>query len=265
MQSFIRNTISKTTKILLTTSILSLTIICSGINAYAEDSNLFKIISEDSQFSILKEAIQKIGLESNLSKADGDKYTILAPNNQAFEKLPKPILENLLKEESKDSLSKLLNYHLLSGVVNGVQIVSSKTVKTLEGSELNIKLTSSQILLNDKVNLSKIDIKASNGVLHIIDEVLTPGSINVEALGGAAASNNSQMSQNSQSTQSNQSNQSNSMSQTSASENSTEASPATTETPRTGASFVVSTTVLIMSLIGAGLRFIIRPVRVKND
>ena len=259
MQSFIRNTISKTTKILLTTFILSLTIICSGINAHAEDSSIFKLISEDSQFSILKEAVQKIGLEPNLSKTDGDKYTILAPNNQAFEKLPKPILENLLKDENKDSLSKLLNYHLISGVVNGVQIVSSKTIKTLEGSELNIKLTSSQILLNDKVNLSKIDIKASNGVLHIIDEVLVPGSVNLEALGGSTVSNNSQMSQNSQS------NQSNSMSQTSASENSTEASPVTTETPRTGSGFIVSTTVVTMSLIGAGLRFIIRPVRVKND
>ena len=247
MQSFILNKLSKTTKIFLTAAFLSLAVICLGVNAYAEDASLFKTISDDGQFSILKDLIQKTGLEPNLSKSDGDKYTLLAPNNQAFEKLPKPVLENLLKDENKDTLTKILNYHLVSGIINGVQIVSSKTVKTLEGSELNIKLTSSQILLNEKVNISKIDIKASNGVLHMIDEVLIPSSINIEALNSGSVAPAVQSNSNP------------------ASENSVEPSPVTTETPRTGSNWAIPVSVIIFGLIGAGLRFIVRPIKIKNS
>ena len=243
------NPFSKVTKILLTLLTAGLILIGISINVHAEESSLFKLIQDDGQFSLLKDAVQKAGLEPNLSKTDGDKLTLLAPSNQALEKLPKGVLENLLKPENKDNLVKFLNFHLIGSVVNGVQIVSSKTLNTLEGGELNIKLTSSQILINDKVNLSKIDIKASNGVLLIIDEALVPSSLNLESLAsGVPATQSSSSSESSKSVPA----------------ETTEASPATAETPRTGANFAVPMVLVTFGLIGAGLRMIVRPVKVKN-
>ena len=243
------NSFSKVSKLLLTLLITGFILTGISINVHAEDSSLYKLIQDDGQFSLLKDAVQKAGLEGNLSKTDGDKLTLLAPSNQALEKLPKGVLENLLKPENKDSLVKFLNYHLIGSVVNGVQIVSSKTLKTLEGGELTIKLTSSQILINDKVNLSKIDIKASNGVLHIIDEALVPSSINLESLASSVAATQSiSSSESSKSTLA----------------GTAEVSPVAAATPRTGSNFEVPMVLVTFGLIGAGLRMIVRPIKVKN-
>jgi len=99
-------------------------------------------------------------------------YTVFAPSDEAFEKLPAGTVEDLLKPENKSKLGKLLAYHVVEGKVMAAD-VKTMMAKTANGAELDIKVDGNTVMVN-KAKVVKADVKASNGVIHVIDTVLMP-------------------------------------------------------------------------------------------
>ncbi len=111
----------------------------------------------------------------NILKGTGP-FTLFAPTDDAFEKLSKGVMDELLKDIPK--LKKILAYHVLTGKVMAAAITKMKTVKTVEGSKIkiNVPIDVSNIKVNDSI-VKIFDVAADNGVIHIIDTILTPASI----------------------------------------------------------------------------------------
>lgn len=107
----------------------------------------------------------------NALKGQGP-YTIFAPNNETFSKLPQNVIKDLLKPENKDKLHTILTYHILPGKFLSSNIRASK-YKTLQGKDVDITLTGNNVKVNN-ANVIRTDILGSNGVIHIIDTVLMP-------------------------------------------------------------------------------------------
>ena len=97
-------------------------------------------------------------------------FTVFAPNDDAFAKLPAGTVENLLKD--KDGLAKILTYHVVSGKVMSKDVSTMKSAKTVQGEDVAIDTTNGVMVNNAKV--IKADIECSNGVIHVIDTVLMP-------------------------------------------------------------------------------------------
>ena len=97
----------------------------------------------------------------------------LAPTDDAFAKLPKGTLDDLLKPENKEKLGAILTYHVVPGKVMAADVAKMKKAKTVEGSDINIKTKGNKVMV-DKANVVKTDIMASNGVIHVIDAVMMP-------------------------------------------------------------------------------------------
>lgn len=123
------------------------------------------------QFSTLVAAVQAAGLVDTL-KGDGP-FTVFAPTNEAFAKLPAGTVENLLKPENKDQLVAVLTYHVLPGKVMASDI-AGKTLSTatVQGSMVDINATNGVMI--DGATVTTADIETSNGVIHVIDTVILP-------------------------------------------------------------------------------------------
>jgi len=119
-------------------------------------------------FNTLITAVQAAGLVDTL-KGPGP-FTVFAPTDAAFAKIPKTTLEALLKD--KAALTKVLTYHVVSGKVMATD-VKSGMVKTVEGSSVNVMAKGGKVTV-DSSNVTKTDIVADNGVIHVIDTVLMP-------------------------------------------------------------------------------------------
>lgn len=129
------------------------------------------------QFKTLATAITAAGLVDTL-KGTGP-FTVFAPTDAAFEKLPAGTLETLLKDPT-GPLADILKYHVVAGKVLAADVVkmNGQKVKTVQGAELTVEVTGDKVALVDaagnRVNVTKTDITASNGVIHVIDAVLMP-------------------------------------------------------------------------------------------
>ena len=120
-------------------------------------------------FTTLAAALTETGLVDAL-KGDGP-FTVFAPNDEAFKKLPEGALEGLLKD--KEALKKVLLYHVVSGNVTSKDVVKLSKAETLSGENVKIMVSGKTV----KINNSKViaaDVKAKNGVIHVIDTVLMP-------------------------------------------------------------------------------------------
>ncbi len=124
------------------------------------------------QFKTLVAAAKAAGLVETL-KGKGP-FTILAPTDEAFKKLPKGTVETLLKEENRDKLKQILLYHVVSGNVKSTDVVKLKEAATAMGEKVMIKVDGENVMFNES-KLVKADIACSNGVIHVIDTVLIPG------------------------------------------------------------------------------------------
>lgn len=124
------------------------------------------------QFKTLAAALTAADLISTL-KGKGP-FTVFAPTDEAFAKLPAGTVENLLKPENKEKLKAILLYHVVSGKVAASKVVklNGKEVKTVQGGMLKVD-TSSGVKVNSST-VVKTDIKAKNGIIHVIDTVLIP-------------------------------------------------------------------------------------------
>ena len=109
--------------------------------------------------------------KTSMLKEDGP-FTVFAPSDEAFAKLPEGTVEDLLKPENKEKLGKILAYHVVKGKVMAAD-VKTMMAKTANGAELDIKVDGDTVMVND-AKVVKADVAASNGVIHVIDTVLMP-------------------------------------------------------------------------------------------
>lgn len=149
--------------------------------------NLAQVASNNADFSTLVTALTKADLVSTFTTET--KYTVLAPNNAAFAKIPAATLNLLLAPENKDTLSKILKYHVISGEAKAAQIINLNEVTTLEGNKIRINVVDGKVSLNGSSTVIATDTLASNGVIHVIDTVLIPADVNLNNLVSSNTSN----------------------------------------------------------------------------
>ena len=129
---------------------------------------------EAGSFKTLVAAVQAAGLVDVL-KGEGP-YTVFAPTDEAFAKLPEGTVEMLLKPENKDRLVEVLTYHVVKGRVYSTDALAAKRAATLGGEEITISVDAKQGAMVNRARLVATDIDASNGVIHVIDGVLIPAT-----------------------------------------------------------------------------------------
>ena len=122
-------------------------------------------------FTTLVAAVKAAGLVETL-KSKGP-FTVFAPTDEAFKKLPEGTVESLLKPENKDKLVAVLTYHVVPGKVMAADVVKLKNAKTVQGGEVDIVVADGKVKV-DNANVVKTDIECSNGVIHVIDAVILP-------------------------------------------------------------------------------------------
>ena len=123
------------------------------------------------QFKTLAAALQAAGLVDTL-KGPGP-FTVFAPTDAAFAKLPAGTLESLLKPENKAKLTAILTYHVVPGAVKAEQVTKLDEAKTVNGAMVKVSTDHGKVMINN-ANVVKADIPASNGVIHVIDTVILP-------------------------------------------------------------------------------------------
>jgi uncharacterized surface protein with fasciclin (FAS1) repeats len=123
------------------------------------------------KFTTLVAAVKAAGLVETL-KGDGP-FTVFAPTDEAFAKLPKGTVESLLKPENKDKLAAILTYHVVSGNVAAADVVKITSAPSVQGQSLSIKTANGKVMV-DNANVVATDIKCSNGIIHVIDSVMLP-------------------------------------------------------------------------------------------
>lgn len=152
-------------------------------DAMSDQQNIVEIASGNDDFSTLVTAVKAAGLVETLS-GDGP-FTVFAPTNGAFAKLPEGTVPNLVKPENKEQLTGILTYHVVSGEFMAADVVSaiednggSFTIPTVQGGELTASLDGENVILTDAngstSTIIMTDVDASNGVIHAIDTVVMP-------------------------------------------------------------------------------------------
>lgn len=122
-------------------------------------------------FKTLAAAVQAAGLVDTL-KGPGP-FTVFAPTDEAFAKLPAGTVEDLLKPENKQKLISILTYHVVAGKVMANEVVKLHEAKTVNGQDVKIMVEGGKVMA-DNANVVKTDIQCTNGVIHVIDAVLLP-------------------------------------------------------------------------------------------
>jgi transforming growth factor-beta-induced protein len=122
-------------------------------------------------FNTLVAAVRAAGLVETL-KGDGP-FTVFAPTDEAFAKLPQSTIADLLKPENKDQLIAILTYHVVPGKVLAADVVKIKSAKPVNGKEVNVMAEGNGVMIN-KAQVVAADVETSNGVIHVIDSVLLP-------------------------------------------------------------------------------------------
>jgi uncharacterized surface protein with fasciclin (FAS1) repeats len=128
------------------------------------------VASKDSKFKILVKALKAADLVETLS-GEGP-YTVFAPTDAAFKKLGSAKLKSLLKPENQEQLKKILTYHVVAGKFTS-KMLKSGPVPTVEGTNITVKVKGKNVMINKKTKVTQADIKASNGVIHVVDNVLS--------------------------------------------------------------------------------------------
>lgn len=128
------------------------------------------IAASNASFTTLVQAVQAAGLVETLS-GDGP-FTVFAPTNEAFAALPPGTLETLLKPENRETLRKILTYHVVAGAVESGNIQPGD-VATVEGSPVTLNVANGRVTVNNATVIAA-DIRASNGIIHVIDRVILP-------------------------------------------------------------------------------------------
>jgi uncharacterized surface protein with fasciclin (FAS1) repeats len=140
-------------------------------NVRAAEMDIIDTAVEAGQFTTLAAALGAAGLVETLNGPGP--FTVFAPTDAAFAKLPAGTVENLLKPENKDQLAAILTYHVVPGAVMAADVVKVDEAETVNGQMLNVTVNGDQVMVND-ATVTATDIAATNGVIHVIDTVVLP-------------------------------------------------------------------------------------------
>jgi uncharacterized surface protein with fasciclin (FAS1) repeats len=165
-----RNKMKKSLTVVFGIAALAL-VISSGISARADNhkKDIVDTAVSAGSFNTLVKAVQAAGLVETL-KGEGP-FTVFAPTDDAFAKLPAGTLESLLNDKTK--LTAILTYHVVPGKVMAADVMNLKSAKTVQGQEVRISANGSGVMIDD-AKVIKADIETSNGVIHVIDSVILP-------------------------------------------------------------------------------------------
>ena len=142
-----------------------------GMNALAAEKDIVDTAVAAGDFKTLATALDAAGLVSTL-KGEGP-FTVFAPTDEAFAKLPAATLKNLLKPENKQQLVAILTYHVVPGKIEAAKVVKLDEAKSVSGKMIDIEVKGDTAMVND-AKVIKTDIPASNGIIHVIDTVIMP-------------------------------------------------------------------------------------------
>ncbi len=151
-----------------------MTVAVSGAVVRAETRDVVETAVAAGSFKTLAKALDAAGLVTTL-KGSGP-FTVFAPTDEAFAKLPAGTLETLLKPENKEKLQRSLTYHVVSGKVMASDVVKLQSAKAVSGDTITVKVRNDVVHV-DNATVTKADITASNGVIHVIDAVILPKGI----------------------------------------------------------------------------------------
>ncbi|WP_407654431.1 fasciclin domain-containing protein [Catalinimonas niigatensis] len=143
----------------------------TDIEEPTQSMDIVDLAGSQDNLSTLVTAVKAAGLVETL-KGDGP-FTVFAPTNEAFEALPAGTLEMLLKPENKDKLIAVLTYHVVSGDVESSGLSDGMSVATVEGSDIDVSIDGASVMVNE-ASVVSADVDASNGVVHVIDQVILP-------------------------------------------------------------------------------------------
>ncbi|MDR6657855.1 fasciclin domain-containing protein [Tardiphaga sp. 20_F10_N6_6] len=151
------------------------TVMVGGAPMYPS-KNIVENAVNSKDHTTLVAAVKAAGLVDTLSSKGP--FTVFAPTNAAFGKLPAGTVDTLVKPESKATLTKILTYHVVSGKLNAADLKDGQKLKTVEGEELTVKASGGKVMIVDAKGGSSTvtiaDVNQSNGVIHVIDTVLMP-------------------------------------------------------------------------------------------
>jgi transforming growth factor-beta-induced protein len=182
-----------TTKLLNRTMLVTVATILTATSAYAQCSSDAKSAKTQhdivdtavkaGQFDTLVAAVKAAGLVDVL-KSDGP-FTVFAPTDEAFAKLPKGTLESLLKPENKDKLAAILTYHVAPGKLTASDVTRATGAISANGQWLGFKSSNGKVMV-DEATVVTADIKCANGVIHVIDQVVLPEQQNIVQVAAGA-------------------------------------------------------------------------------
>jgi uncharacterized surface protein with fasciclin (FAS1) repeats len=155
----------------MTTALATAAFVLAAAGAQAQNRDIVETAVGAGQFKTLAAALQAAGLIETL-KGNGP-FTVFAPTDEAFAKLPKGTVEDLLKPENKAKLTAVLTYHVVPGKVMAADVVKVTEARTVQGGSLKVKTSGGKVMI-DNATVVKTDIAASNGVIHVIDTVVLP-------------------------------------------------------------------------------------------
>lgn len=144
-----------------------------GHEGHEKSKNIVQIAAGNPDFSTLVAALKAADLVTVL-EGDGP-FTVFAPTNDAFAKLPEGTVEDLLKPENKDQLVAVLTYHVVAGKVTAKDAMKLSSAESVQGSDIKISTKDGAVMV-DNAQVIDADIDASNGVIHVIDSVILPAS-----------------------------------------------------------------------------------------
>jgi uncharacterized surface protein with fasciclin (FAS1) repeats len=136
------------------------------------EKDLVQVARKAGSFETLLKAVKAADLTKTLRM--GGPYTIFAPTDEAFAKLPAGTVESLLRDPA--ALRSILLYHVVDGTVPASQVVGLSSATTLNGAPVSIAVVGGEVLLNGNTKVTATDVAASNGIIHVIDTVLLPPS-----------------------------------------------------------------------------------------
>jgi uncharacterized surface protein with fasciclin (FAS1) repeats len=151
--------------------VFALALALSPAASRAETKDIVDTAVAAGSFNTLAKALQAADLVDTL-KGPGP-FTVFAPTDEAFAKLPSGALQDLLKPENKAKLAGILTYHVVPGKVTAADVVKLDSAKTVNGSNAKVRASAHGVMI-DNANVVKTDIMASNGVIHVIDSVILP-------------------------------------------------------------------------------------------
>ena len=145
----------------------------SGVKDDLSQKNVVQVAIASNDHSTLVKAVQAASLVDALSNAGP--FTVFAPTNAAFDKLPAGTVEGLLKAEKKDDLTDILQYHVSVGVFKQEMMTDGQVIGQVNGGNITINKKDGKFMVNGKANIVAA-VPASNGIVYVIDEVLLPGT-----------------------------------------------------------------------------------------